>query len=249
MFTKVHSFESQSSACVLFFGKSKNVGCQTNLSLGFFLAISKIVVCQNCDHDATGISHGNLERLAIVVQFIFVCPANSLRLLQFRGLRHMWQAQILLQTLPQMRRKDYTPCCSCPVFRVQSSVTFREVGITSVAKDGFNKVQVGNTPAWNKEAHLQSLLGRNSWNLWAHQRTKLQGHHAGRRFLPVGSVRQGVQVFWGFKGFFQKSCIGNEGDGDLVGRDWQPIVSDVEDTTGGSLIGQGVVQNLWLSRK
>ena len=85
---------------------SKNVGSQANLGLDFLLAVSKVVVSKNGNHNTTLVTESDLKWRSIVVQFILALPAHTRCLLFFCGLTDVWKSKILLLQLADVWRID-----------------------------------------------------------------------------------------------------------------------------------------------
>jgi hypothetical protein len=64
-----------------------------------------------------------------------------------------------------MRGKNHAAGVSCPVLHVKTSVIFRQIGITGVAKDRLDEIQVADQSSRREEVNLHSLLETDSGNL------------------------------------------------------------------------------------
>lgn len=147
--------------------------------------LTKIVVCENGHHDTTFVAQSNLERLSSIVELIGVSPAHAFLLLLLGGILDIGQSQILLLTLTEVRCKHDASSGACPMGRVKTCVVLGEVGISSVSKDGFDKIEVGDASSRHEEANFQALLRNDSGNFRADQRTKLKRNHALHGSFPL----------------------------------------------------------------
>ena len=75
LLTVVAAREGQRTAGMLFLGQTEQVCRETDLGLYFFLAVTEIVIRQQCNDNAGRIAGGQLEGLAVVIEF--VSPASS----------------------------------------------------------------------------------------------------------------------------------------------------------------------------
>lgn len=158
----------------LFFRQSCNIGGQSNLGLHFLFAVSEIVIGKNGDHDSTLIAACNFEWLATIVKLVRIGPAHASGLLVVGGIGNVWKTQVFLQALTKVGRQDDASSSTSPVGRIESSVVFGERGISSVSKNGFDEIKVGNASSWNKESDFQSLFGTDAGHFGTSQGTQVQ---------------------------------------------------------------------------
>ena len=69
------------------------------LGLHFFLTVAEVVIGKDGYHNTSLVTEGNLERGAIVVQFVILLPAHSRSLLFFCCIINVGKAEILLLQL------------------------------------------------------------------------------------------------------------------------------------------------------
>ena len=107
----------QRAARVLLLAEAVKIGRVADLRLDLLLAIAEVVVGDDGDDDAGLVAAGELERLAVVVEFPLVLPAHAVAALAFGGLVPVRQAHGFLGHLDQMRRENHAAGVAGPMFR------------------------------------------------------------------------------------------------------------------------------------
>ena len=235
--------EDQGPAGMLLLDESQEVGRVADLGLHLLLAVAEIVVGNQRDDDPGGIAGGELEGVAVVVEFTRVVPAHPVATLPFGGLVPVWQADLLLGQAVEMGSEDHAPGVSAPVLGIQARVVLGEHGISGVAEDALHEVEVRDQGTGHKESDLHALLRGDSRHLRADDRADEQRDHARRRLVAGDGEGQPEQVLRRLEGPGQE--VGEDGLGHplLVVGNGKPALGDMKDAGGGPPVGLGVVQD------
>ena len=129
---------------MFFLGEAVEIRREADLCFDFLLAVSVIVVGDDCDDYAAGIPAHQLERAAVIVAFAGVAPAHTLEPLALGRLAVMSQTEILLFHVQYMWGQDDATCVACPVHHVECGVIFGKVWVAAVAEDAFDKIEIAD---------------------------------------------------------------------------------------------------------
>ena len=235
--------EGQCTTGVFFLGKAEDVGSKSNLRLALLLAVAKVVVGEDGDHNAGLVSHGDLEGAALVVELELVGPAHTGGLLGLSGLADVGQAKILLPEGAKVRRQDNAASGAGPVLHVEGGIVLRKMRVTGIAKDTLDKVNVGHTSTGDEVTDLQTLLWHDTGHLGLDERTDEEADHGLDGIIPSTGVGQDLEVRGRVERSLEKTGIRHERDGNLIGRNGKAPVGNMKDALGRTTIVQGVVQN------
>ena len=231
------------AASMLLLHAAEEVGRVPDLGLDLLLAVAEVVVSDDGDDDAALVSGHALEGLAAVVELGLVLPALAVAALALGGLLPGGQTQFLLGQGGQVRGEDDAAGVTGPGLRGQGGVILRQIGVSTIAEDSLDEVQIGDQTAGGDEADLHGALGGEAGDLGNDDGTQQQGHEAAGRLILRGGPRQGHQVLGSLDGASQQAGEDVARDGDLVIGDRQAALGDVEDAGGGAAVVAGVVQD------
>ncbi len=243
LLAEVVAGEHQRAAGVLLLGVAEQVRRVADLGLDFLLAVAEVVVGDHRDDHATGVAGAHLERLAAVVELVGVRPAHAVASLSVGRLAGVRQAEGHLGDPGEVRREDHSAGVAGPGLRLQGGVVLRQVRVAAVAEDAFDEVEVGHEPTGNDEPGLHALLTHVAGHCRGNQRTQLEGDEAGRRHLLVGGVGQHEVDLRGLERELQQPGEDGLRYTDLVVRDGQATLGDVEDACGGAAVVRRVVEH------
>ena len=243
LLAEVVAREHQRATGVLLLCVAEQVRRVADLGLDFLLAVAEVVVGDHGDDHATGVAGAGLERLAAVVELVRLRPAHAVASLAVGGLAGVRQSEGHLGDPGEVRRKDDRAGVAGPGLRLQGGVVLRQVRVAAVAEDAFDEVEVGHEPTGDDEPGLHALLAHVAGHGRGNQRTQLEGDEAGRRHLLVGGVGQHKVDLRGLERELQQAGEDGLRHADLVIRDGQATLGDVEDAGRGAAVVRRVVEH------
>ena len=114
--------EDQRSAGVFLFDRPEEVGGEADLGFDLLLAVAEVVVGDERDDHPGRVAGGQLEGVALVVEFAGVRPAHAVAALAFGGLVAMGQAHFLLGEPVEMRGQNDAAGMTTPVLGIEGRV-------------------------------------------------------------------------------------------------------------------------------
>ena len=121
------------------------------------------------------VPRGALERRAVVVKLVLRLPTHAVTTLTFARLLPPRQAELRFGQSVEVRRENDAPRVARPMFGVQGRIIVRQVRITRVTEDAFDKVQIADQPARDEEAHFHALLRRDPGHFGTNHRPEEEG--------------------------------------------------------------------------
>ena len=238
--------KDQRAARVFLLAQTEQIGRVTDLRLDLFLAVTEIIVGDDGDDDAGFVAAGQLERAAVVVQFVLFFPAHAVAALAWRGLVEVREADGFFRGLDQMRREDDAAGVAGPMLRVERGVIFRQQRITAVAENAFHEIQVAHQVARHEEADLHRLLRRETGNFRADQRTQEQRDETFRRLRLRRGEGQGHQFARRIEREREHFCEREGRHAELVVGDRQAALGDVKNSLRRAAVAARIVQHALL---
>ena len=170
---------------MFFFDLPSEICGIAELCLDLFLAVTVIVVCNQCHDHAFLVATSQLEWHAVIVFFVVGFPAHSVVTLPLTGFFERRQSDFLLRDAHEMWGKNHATGVSTPVIDIERRIMCRQEWITCVAEDGFNEIQTADQSAWHEESDLHGLLITVSRNFRAEHRPDQQRYKrtSGIRFI------------------------------------------------------------------
>ena len=246
-FSKIIRWSSNSSSSMFFFSKTIQISRIWNLCFHFLLAISKVIISNNCANNTRSVSSIHFESITIIIQFIFSLPAHSFFLLSFCSLRNVWKTTFFLCDLCQMRSKNSHSSMTSPSKWIQSSIILSKFWISSITKNTFNKIKTTNHISRNKEMHfcaffmIKSFDTINSWNNnWSHIKWDIWFCW----ILTISCVWNDKMIFWSFiKCSFKHSDKCTLWTFYFVSRHWNVSFTNMEDSNCCSFVFLWIVKD------
>ncbi len=228
---------------MLLLGVAEQVRGVGDLGLDLLLAVAEVVVGDDGHDDAASVPRTDLEGAAAVVALVLLLPAHPVSLLPVGGLAGVGQPELLLRHPGQVRRQDDAAGVAGPGLRGEGRVVLGEVGVARIAEDALDEVEVRDQTARDDEPGLHPLLAHRAGHLRRHEGAELQGDEARGRLRLVGAVGQDLVDLWRLERAGEEASECGLGDGDLVVRDRQTALGDVEDPGGGPAVVGRVVEH------
>ena len=182
---------------------------------------------------------------AVVVQLVLVRPAHPARALARRWPRlTCGRPRSFLRSRVRCGARMTQPLW--PVQRSTSSagVVRRQVGVAGVAEDALHEVEVRDQAARREEADLHAASPASTLGTAG----QTSGRSSSETIVSTGSGQSAVNgrrssSAGGRSASCSSRSVGGERHRDLVRRDRQPALGDVEDALGGAAVAHRVVQH------
>ena len=158
LLTQVVSGKADGAASVFLLHKSQQVGGIADLGFDLLLAVPEVVVGDHGDNHPAFVAGAHLERASAVVELFRLLPAHAVAALPRRCIVVVGKSELPFGQFRQVRRQDHRARVACPPPGFQGGVVVRQVGVTTVTKDGLHEVEVCHQRSRSKETHLQAAL-------------------------------------------------------------------------------------------
>ena len=170
--------KNERTSRMLLLGIAEEIGRHPELRFNLFFAVSEIVVGNNRHHHTALVARRDLESCAIVVDFIRRFPAHPVAPLALGCLVPGRQSKFRLGQLVEVRSQNDAARVPGPMFGIERGIVIREIRITGIAENAFDKVEIANQAARHKKAHLHTFLRRHSRHLGADHRPEQERNKA-----------------------------------------------------------------------
>ena len=237
------AWEDQRPAGMFLFDVPHQVRGVTDLRLDLFLAVAEVVVGDDRDDDARFGAAGDFERLAVVVEFVFVFPAHAIALLSLGGLADVRQSHFALRQLREVWREDHAAGVSRPVLDIERRVVDRHERIARVAEDRLDEVEIADQRSRREEADFHCLLQTVAGDFGTDQRAQQDRDPIVGLLLLLRRERQLQQIEWRIHRVTEQFNVSPLGNGSLVSGDRQSTLGDMERADGCASIRPRVVQH------
>ena len=187
--------ENQRPAGVLFLGQAVEIGRIADLRLDLFLAVAEIIVGDQRDDDAPLVARTNLEGITVVVKFVVALVAHAVAALPLGGVIPMRQPQQMLRHMGQMRRENHAAGVPGPAIGIERGIVLRQIGVSPITKDAFNKIEVRHQSSGNEETDLHAFFGGKPGHGRDNERAQQQRNETAARLGRVGRIRQPQGIF------------------------------------------------------
>lgn len=158
----------------------------------------------------------------------------------------MGQAEIFFAEGGEVRGEDDATAVAGPSVGVEGGIIFRQVGVTGVAKNAFDEVQVANEVSGSKESYFKTFPFNDARDFRDDHRAQKEADEGfGLLFLPAGEG-EAHDFAWRGEGVSQQSGKNTFGHRNFVSRNGKASFSDMEGAFGGAPIVERVVQDALL---
>ena len=193
-FAQIPAREDQRATGVLLLAVAEEIRRVTELRFHLFFAVTIIIIRDNRHNHARLVPAGDLKRPAVIVEFILFAPAHAVPPLPLRRLLPGGQSHRFFGRPDQVRGQNHAPGVSGPVFRVQGRIIFRQQGVSPIAKNVFNEIQIAHEVARHKKTHLHRFFWCEARHRRTHDGPQQQRHKAFCRLGLGGREWQAQQL-------------------------------------------------------
>ena len=230
-------------AGVFLLGVAEEVGRHAELRFDLLLAVAEVVVRNDRDHHPALVARRDLERRAVVVEFIFRLPAHPVAPLPLGGILPPGQSELRFGQPVEMRGENDAARVAGPMRRVQTGIVFRQIRVARVAEDALDEIQIAHQSAGHEKAHLHRLLGGGTGHFRTNHRPQQQRNKALGRFRERRRERQTQQFRRRLERGFEQASEDRLGHRFLVVRHRKPALGDMENSLRRAPVALRVVQH------
>ncbi len=135
--------------------------------------------------DALLVSTCHLEGAAVVVEFVLIAPAHAVATLPVGCLIDMGQSDIFLCQANKLWCQNDAAGVTTPVFDIESRVVLGKEGVTGVAEDRFDEIEVADQAGRGEKAALHCEFVAIAGDGGPQHGTQLQTRPTQRRFRQI----------------------------------------------------------------